>query len=564
MIYLIRTIESRESGSVEHRDNQHSGDVITIGRATDQDIQLMESEVALNHARIALQGKGSAHIKSTAAVHPITINDKVVASSPLNVGDTVSIGASSLKVIKPPAGFDFAITLERAEADRKGDLGALGMQFDANLSPTSFGKRSWSWLLFILIITAFLVLPVSGLLNENVKAVLHSTPLPDDGTWETGPLIPAHQSPEIASDCNQCHAEPFQMVQNEQCVACHSNANQHTDENIHFDELASVRCASCHKEHNEPATLVRQDDDLCVACHLDLSSGLTETQLANASNFGTDHPPFKLSMLLPAEGDGISDWQIERVEQVLGLQESSNLKFDHTKHLSPEGIDSPEGEEILQCSSCHALDDRSMLMAPITMEGSCRRCHTLVFDAGDPQREVPHGDPVQVILSLEEYYARVLLENSAGQQEVSNTPIRRRLRQSRPAESDVGQSNRLGILNLVRDRAERAASQLFEETTCKLCHEININNESQELLSRWVVEPVRITPEWLPKHDFDHYSHRTEDCSRCHAANESTSSTDVLIPAIEVCRECHNEGGNRLATPCASCHSFHLNDQASI
>ena len=31
MIYLIRTIESRESGSVEHRDNQHSGDVISIG-----------------------------------------------------------------------------------------------------------------------------------------------------------------------------------------------------------------------------------------------------------------------------------------------------------------------------------------------------------------------------------------------------------------------------------------------------------------------------------------------------------------------------------------------------
>ena len=63
------------------------------------------------------------------------------------------------------------------------------------------------------------------------------------------------------------------MVPDTQCLGCHEAITEHVPDDHHsLAELASIRCATCHKEHNEPATLVVEEQALCVDCHGDLGA----------------------------------------------------------------------------------------------------------------------------------------------------------------------------------------------------------------------------------------------------------------------------------------------------
>lgn len=228
MIYLLRSIENREGGSFEHRDNEQSGDEISIGRATDQDIQLTESEVGFEHAVIHLRGKGRANIVASSATNAVSVNDKIVRRSALRPGDVVRIGGSVMEVIAPPAGFDFALTLERAAPGMDADALPVGSQYVTSLADTGLRKRFWSWAFFLLILVAFLLVPASGLFSPRIQAMLRSSPLlPDDGVWSAGPLIAAHDVPAVGDHCEVCHVRPFVKVSDEQCTACHNDMGTH-------------------------------------------------------------------------------------------------------------------------------------------------------------------------------------------------------------------------------------------------------------------------------------------------------------------------------------------------
>jgi predicted CXXCH cytochrome family protein len=77
---------------------------------------------------------------------------------------------------------------------------------------------------------------------------------------------------------------------------------------------------------------------------------------------------------------------------------------------------------------------------------------------------------------------------------------------------------------------------------------------------------VRLTAEWMPKAHFDHARHATSlsECDSCHEASKSHEASDVLMPRIAACRECHGGTGdlhtadNRVASTCMLCHSFHV------
>ena len=68
--------------------------------------------------------------------------------------------------------------------------------------------------------------------------------------------------------------------------------------------------------------------------------------------------------------------------------------------------------------------------------------------------------------------------------------------------------------------------------------------------------PIRLTEHWMPKAHFDHASHIAgQQCGDCHAAISSEQSSDVLMPGIEQCRDCHVKN---LASTCMTCHGLHL------
>ncbi len=77
---------------------------------------------------------------------------------------------------------------------------------------------------------------------------------------------------------------------------------------------------------------------------------------------------------------------------------------------------------------------------------------------------------------------------------------------------------------------------------------------------------MRLTESFFIHANFTHAAHQTEvtTCDSCHAASQSTAASDVLIPGIDNCRECHGSGfarrNDRAQTPstCIMCHAFHF------
>ena len=78
-----------------------------------------------------------------------------------------------------------------------------------------------------------------------------------------------------------------------------------------------------------------------------------------------------------------------------------------------------------------------------------------------------------------------------------------------------------------------------------------------------IEQAVATAPAPKPKSRFSHDKHRDMQCTDCHAAGESLSSADVLLPKIETCRDCHGGGTSTAKVPstCIMCHGFHTPDQ---
>jgi len=73
-----------------------------------------------------------------------------------------------------------------------------------------------------------------------------------------------------------------------------------------------------------------------------------------------------------------------------------------------------------------------------------------------------------------------------------------------------------------------------------------------------VVAKSAIATRWLPHAEFDHQAHQMVECAACHAkANESRETSDVLIPGVQTCRQCHHAGTDAAEARCFECHSYH-------
>lgn len=522
---LIRFISRGPGGAALQRDRIFDGEVITLGRATDQVINLKDRRVELEHARIVRAG--GRILVSSRALTGVLVNGTVCRDASLAVGDALQIGANVIRLIAPPAGFDLAFTFE---LDNSVDTRAVeAPALLLTLPEVGARMQPWAWALSIVVLVGALLMPWLSSPQSGALLPTRQTVLPSDHAWQAGPLHAAHGN--LSAKCESCHERPFARVANPACLACHATSlHQHVPpQNRQLLLLASTRCASCHREHDEPSTLARNDEKLCINCHANLK--LIEKP-APATDFMRQHPAFA----------------------TVRIRDESHLKFPHDVHLNPKGIKTTTGSEVMTCAACHEPQAGGAGFQPISMQRHCQRCHSLSFDPRAPERNVPHARPEIMLESLLEYYSSEYLQ---GYPDALNT--------ARPAGNvarpgvDLGAAQRARVLARARAQAEITARDLLERRACYVCHEV----QRGKAASTWTVTPVSVRAAWMPKARFSHAAHATSltPCKTCHAAEKSRHATDMLMPAIETCRTCHagshSAASTQIASSCTSCHDFH-------
>jgi predicted CXXCH cytochrome family protein len=548
--FLIRKQTGR--GDREALETEYQGDALTLGAASDAMVPLAGVQ-----GQLRVESSGANKWRVVAKKSSFELNGESVSRAELKVGDVLLWAGHTLTVIAAPAGFDFAMELV-VSAD------ARGMQPAAmTLAQTAWSNRRVGWALAVVILAAFLVLPLAGVFQADLAALTRQTALPDDGLWSSGPLAAAHQTSGIAADCQACHQEPFAMVKDTACLDCHRETHEHVDVSL-FEAHAFTgeRCASCHREHNEPAQLVRRDNALCSDCHVDPDAWQRDGRapMQSVSAFTEQaHPTFRLALLMPQGPGAAHGWQVDRVRAADGevLQEQSNLKFTHAVHLDPDKVQSESSGSALQCDSCHTAKDDGEHFEPVTMDNHCRSCHTLNFDVFEPDLELPHGDQRAAVVAMEAHFIREFTDPDLRRERAASKP--RRV----PGKRESAASCTGSGLDCGRAEALKEAEYQFAETGCVTCHVVEDTGLS-DINDRWFVQPVRVTDDWYPFSRFDHASHRSlavegsgEVCESCHQASLSEQSSDVLIPGQDNCLSCHSQDKGFSQVDCVSCHVFH-------
>lgn len=559
MLVLIRNIRVRGDAIVDQRDVELDCRRLRLGSGRGQDIQLFGEQVGAAHATLKPYG-GGLRIRCQGR-HRVTIDDTHRRRVRLPNEQWAQIGGHQLRSVEPPPGFDAAIEL-RIDADASPAIKQrLADEFALRLPRT----RQWAYLLVLLVGALSLGLPMLGHYYPETGETIAAYGGPTDALWSTGPLFSAHHLPQTAKECTVCHVEPFQPVQNKACLTCHADISRHFVAGHPLPVAFDGQCTDCHQEHNEPSTLVAMRPGLCSSCHIEaLQRHVGDTgefplpvfkapdRVEPATAFTDQQHPQFVASLLRHSGQG---WRIERAR--IGSKnavESSNLKFSHVQHLDFEQVSLADGpshvDRPLQCTDCHVLGPKGRHFQPITMQSTCRGCHSLAFDDAAPDRQLPHGKPERLRVYLEEYYVRqAALEQSGA------PPMRARgVPNKMPTYRCDGSPLQCG-----QQWAAEQVNRLFTDAGCVSCHQVSRKD------GQWHVKPVRLVSDWFGHANFDHKPHlnpgletKAGQCARCHQARQSEVSTDVLMPGLKACTVCHGEQRSAsVPLQCLNCHVFH-------
>lgn len=563
MAFLIRTIDITAAGRSIVRDRVVDQAALTIGRAAENDIHLPDLAVEQHHARIALVDGDTLAVTALGTLgFGLDGRSVTEGSIPLATGGEIALGTARLVVARESDGA-VSITIRQA-ANEEGKLDALRGFALASALPS---KRAMSWIFAGAILLLLLMVPVaSHLLRTPAK--------PDptgktegvvlmDSAWSTGELSLKHHT--LENNCESCHVDAFESVQDETCLSCHKDIADHAARPRlakgmaplspgdalqwkiaeGFGKEGPLGCVACHFEHEGPVRQPAGNEAFCGDCHKDMNTRLGDTQLANAHDFGKTHPQFR-----PLYFASFGAAKPVRAAAGSVPVERSGLKFPHDVHMNPRGgparmaLSLGQYGKPLECKNCHTLDGDKVSFKPVEMEQSCESCHSLV--SGRTARgfsKLRHGD------------LKHLAEDLA---KVSNAPrpalggARQRPGQigsALPYSADFGRPVRayIGISNA-----------LSAGGVCTECHIPARGPTGQASLI-----PVNLPDRFLTSGFFDHEAHKKQECTDCHAADTSKAASDLLIPDLKSCRDCHL-GATAVKTKkivpsdCAMCHAYHL------
>ena len=382
--------------------------------------------------------------------------------------------------------------------------------------------------------------------------------------YSSGPLSVSHAV--FAQQCALCHVQQagafFEHATGKACLTCH-DAPPHQARQIFTPE-----CSSCHVEHKGAMRLKATADAACTQCHAALRTREGQPKFAAAiTGFDRQHPEFAALREGPA-GDKQTD--------------PGKVKLNHYVHLQPNLIGPSNTRVQMTCDECHrpaGVDEpwpyadapgpivvavggtlpgtpnpqvtavlRGAHMAPPAFARQCAACHTLEFDRRFAHEQVPHDTPQAVHDFLVKRFSEHIAANPASVPEVvlPDRQLPERMRAPRVASN---------ASEWVRFRTEEAEGLLWAKT-CKECHTLNPTSGPLPEVAK-----PNITARWLPHAEFDHNAHRMMKCESCHSgAPESRETSDVLVPGIRICQDCHRAAGpakDFAEGRCFECHQYH-------
>lgn len=512
---------------------------LLIGRGTNADLAFDDKAVDLEHAVLARDGEAW-KLSDLDSVTGTWVNGRRIDTVRLGEGDLIEVGEHRIRVISLGAVPALEVRVAGDTAAPKPQTRATapkGTPGAVEAPPVDYAaayRLRQGWLS-----KASLSLGAVGLA---LLAVLAVKATGNTTVFRPGPLSEAHTVQARA--CNACHLS-WRGAVDEKCAECHKDHSVHR-----VTQVSALPCTSCHTEHRRQQRLQLVQDSACISCHRDLEikEGAQGTFAPRVTDFGGDHPELALTV---STAEGVSR-RVPLSDPAARRSDPASLKLNHRKHLQPD-LAGPEGKENLTCERCHEPGGEDGLLRAVVFEDHCERCHQLGFDLARPEERALHGDPELVLFDLQAAFSRDPLPLEERHRLIIENPTRARNLDPSPA-----------ILEQVT-RAER----FLYETRCSVCHAVDLSTSPP------TVAAPGVTRDWLPHARFPHSRHGESldlTCTDCHeGAEASTATADVLLPTIEVCRDCHGRDGTfgaavdgrRVPSGCADCHGYHQGPKAT-
>jgi len=579
MAFLIRTIAVAKSGREISRDRTLDADSLIVGRAPASDIHLADLTVELQHLSLADAGGGMLRASALGTL-PFSLDgsNTTEASIDPNAGAAIVVGPAKLEISREGDG-----PVQIIQSQIKKSAAAVEPNAGFALASAMPSKRTMAWMTSLAILILLLAVPIVTHLTRDTSVegtdylVGADTPrinqVSFDSTWSSGDLSLAHH--DLKDNCEACHSTPFVSVQDTTCLTCHEELGDHAETPRLMEGMAPIpadeawqwavaetfgkegpgSCTSCHLEHEGKVRQQAATQEFCADCHEALDTRLSNVAFGNADNFGKKHPQFR-----PAFYTEYNQEAPVRISLDKAIEEKSGLLFPHDIHMDAQGgvarmaISLDQYGEALECSNCHELTEDKVGYKPVEMEPSCEGCHSLVAgrDSSGGFTSLRHGDVQDLMQDL------ATMGKGPKRAVVSG--------RSRPGQFASGGSY---AINFGRPAASLIAINraLLPGGTCGDCHISTTTDGRPDLI------PVNLPDRFLQHGFFTHVGHEDEDCTDCHEADTSKAATDLLLPNLESCQDCHV--GEALRDPsgsiikaaivkedevpstCAMCHGYH-------
>ncbi len=536
---LLVHLSRNAQGLAVRKETVVSGESLTIGRAAECKIHLQDHQVYLHHATIKRSEDGLLYLEGEKNAE-IKLNGTIGQSTALAVGARIEIGPYQIEVLPQPDGCDLGLSVELLQSHQLEREAAKNRRPGMAMGVAALGisKRKLSVALVLLILFSFLFVPLLPKAFPALDRWQSASHISLASSWSAGELGGGHAV--FGAKCSTCHQRAFHAVGDEVCTGCHQGISAAANRPDHFAMPDRARCTDCHNEHKGKSGLAMTGSSRCVACHAGLKQSKTDTQYADAADFGKAHPDFRLAMA--NVGGGVT---LTPQDDKAPLTEQNGLKFSHKIHMAEKGIATFRSEMVMACRDCHRIEDSGEHLAPVDMKRDCQQsgCHRLYYEEPVAGRAL-HGTVSSVTQYVREYYLNELSAQPRLQQPEC------RLVTGNAAQKMLACADTLTQQTL-------ASSMYRQDKSCGLCHEITLAGDAP---SDWHFARVEIMRDWYPSSVFSHAKHKASACTECHDKKNSKSSADISMPGIAKCRECHTGERDvkyKVASGCDSCHQFH-------